>query len=171
MIRLLQTFLLKPDGGIPNNMLPLLAYKDALPQQARDAGACRKLFERNGWQGTWTDGIFDYWHFHITGHEVLGCVAGSATVGFGGDGGIKVEVEAGDVVVIPAGVGHKRFSEMRDGFTICGGYPPQQSGAITRPGDVPVEAAEAGIAKLALPASDPVFGGEGPLLEEWRARG
>ena len=64
----------------------------------------------------------------MTGHEVLGCVEGEAEIGFGGDGGIKVTFRAGDVVAIPAGVGHKRLSEKRGGFTVVGGYPPGQSG-------------------------------------------
>ncbi len=116
------------------------------------------------------DGIFDYWHFHVTGHEALGCVAGSALVGFGGDGGIQVEFRAGDVVVIPAGVGHKRLSEKRDGFTVVGGYPPRQSGEIARPGDIDRDEARRRIAGLALPTGDPVSGNEGPLVAAWRLR-
>jgi uncharacterized protein YjlB len=98
---------------------------------------------------------------------VLGCVAGEAEVGFGGDSGAKVTFRAGDVVAIPAGVGHKRLSEKRGGFTVVGGYPPGQSGRITRPGEYPLAEAQRLIAALALPKGDPVFGPEGPLLSAW----
>ncbi len=111
-----ESFSLPPDGDIPNNPLPLILYRHALPPELRSPSGCQSLFARNTWGGNWVNGIFDYWHFHITGHEVLGCVAGHALVGFGGDGGIRVEFRPGDVVVIPAGVGHKRLSEKRDGL-------------------------------------------------------
>ena len=165
-----ETFWLPPDGDIPYNALPLLLYRHALPPELQSPSGCQALLARNQWRGNWVDGIFDYWHFHVTGHEVLGCVAGSARVGFGGDAGIAVDVSAGDVVVIPAGVGHKRLSDKRDGFTIVGGYPPGQSGAISRPGDLDRDEAARRIAGLALPRADPVLGNDGPLMRAWGIR-
>jgi len=152
-------------------VVPLLIYPHALSPALQNPAACQSLFARNDWGGNWVDGIFDYWHFHVTGHEVLGCVAGEAEVGFGGDAGIQVTFKAGQVVVIPAGVGHKRLSEKRGGFTVVGGYPPGQNGTISRPGDFPLAQAERLIAALALPKSDPVFGNDGPLLAAWRVEG
>ncbi len=49
------------------------------------------------------------------GHEVLGCVAGHARIGFGSDAGMVAEIEVGDVAVIPAGVGHRRSSRHSPG--------------------------------------------------------
>lgn len=161
---------LAPNVEIPNNSLPLLVYRHVLPPALCSPGGCQSLFAENGWGGNWVDGIFDYWHFHVTGHEVLGCVAGDADVGFGGDHGMRTTFRAGDVVVIPAGVGHKRLSEKRGGFTVVGGYPPGQNGMITRPGDFPVAEAERLIALLAPPKSDPVFGSAGPLMSAWKIR-
>jgi uncharacterized protein YjlB len=165
-----QTFHLKPDGEIPNNILPLLLYREALPPDLQNPGGCQALFARNQWRGNWVDGIFDYWHFHVTGHEVLGCVAGEAEVGFGGDAGVKVTFRVGDVVVIPGGVGHKRLSEKRGGFTVVGGYPPGQDGTITRPGEIKLERARELIANLSLPHGDPISGPEGPLFKAWGMR-
>jgi uncharacterized protein YjlB len=91
-------------------------------------------------------------------------------VGFGGDNGIRTTFRAGDVVVIPGGVGHKRLSEKRGGFTVVGGYPPGQNGTITRPGDIPPAEAERLIALLARPKSDPILGYQGPLIGAWKAR-
>lgn len=165
-----ETFAFAPDGDIPNNRLPLLLYRNALPRDLRAAGGCQALFARNDWGGNWVDGIFDYWHFHVTGHEVLGCVAGAAEVGFGGDRGAALTFGAGDVVVIPGGVGHKRLGDKRGGFTVVGGYPPGQDGTITRPGEIELERARAMIAELALPRGDPVLGPEGPLFTAWSLR-
>ena len=166
----IETFRLAPDGDIPNNPLPLILYRRALAPALRTPSACQALFARNGWGGNWVDGVFDYWHFHVTGHEVLGCVAGAAEIGFGGDGGIAVTFTAGDVVIIPGGVGHKRLSEKRGGFTVVGGYPPSQDGTITRPGEIPLAEARATIAALALPKGDPISGNEGPLFAAWGMR-
>lgn len=165
-----ETFTFTPAGDIPNNALPLVLYRHALPPELRVASGCQALFARNQWPGNWIDGIFDYWHFHLTGHEVLGCVAGAARVGFGGDGGVVVDLRAGDVVVIPAGVGHKRLSARQDGFTVVGGYPPGQSGEITRPGDLEAGEAQRRIASLDLPRADPVLGPQGPLTKAWNMR-
>lgn len=165
-----ETFHLQPSGQIPNSDLPLVLYRHALPPDLRIASGCQALFARNGWGGNWVDGIFDYWHFHVSGHEVLGCVAGSARVGFGGDAGIATDIVAGDMVVIPAGVGHKRLSEKRDGFTIVGGYPSGQSGQVLQPGEMDPAEARRRIAGLALPHADPMFGNEGPLFKAWRLR-
>ena len=162
-----QSFVFAPAGEIPNNPLPLILYRQALPPALRTAGACQSLFRENNWVGNWVDGVFDYWHFHVTGHEVLGCVQGEAEIGFGGDHGGKVTFRAGDVVVIPAGVGHKRLSEKRGGFTVVGGYPPGQSGRITRPGEYPLAEAQRLIAVLDLPRGDPVTGPEGALMDTW----
>jgi len=165
-----QAFVFPPDGAIPNHTLPLVLYPEGLTPALRNPSDCQSLFARNSWGGNWVDGILEYWHFHVTGHEVLGCVAGEAEVGFGGDAGIVRTVRAGNVVVIPAGVGHKRLSAKRGGFTIVGGYPPNQSGEIIRAGDMPPDEAHARIAKLALPRTDPVNGNDGPLLHAWRIR-
>jgi uncharacterized protein YjlB len=164
----IQTFSLSPHGDIPNNPLPLVLYRHALAPELRTAAGCQALFARNQWPGNWVDGIFDYWHFHLTGHEVLGCIAGWASVGFGGDRGVAVEFRAGDVAVVPAGVGHKRLSPKHDGFTVVGGYPPGQSGEIVRPGEVDADEARRRIAELALPRADPVLGPQGPLISAWK---
>jgi uncharacterized protein YjlB len=165
-----EAFDLKPDGEIPNSRYPLLVYRSVLGPGVQDPGGCQALFSGNDWGSNWVDGIFDYWHFHVTGHEVLGCVAGEADVGFGGDGGIRTVFRAGDVVVIPAGVGHKRLSAKRGGFTVVGGYPPGQNGTVTRAGEMQLAEAERLVALLPPPRSDPISGFEGPLFDAWKLR-
>jgi uncharacterized protein YjlB len=79
-----------------------------------------------------------------------------------------VRVNAGDVVVIPAGVAHQRVVASPD-FLVVGAYPPGQEDFDTlrgHPGDRPK--ADENIAAVAMPRSDPVEGSTGTLLELWR---
>jgi uncharacterized protein YjlB len=93
-------------------------------------------------------------------------VAGGATVELGGPQGEAFEVSAGDVLVLPAGTGHRRASA-RDGFTVVGAYPAGQESYDLLRGDDPGEVAAARdrIAALPPPPDDPV-GGEG--VASWR---
>ncbi|MGQ7792736.1 hypothetical protein ACUN0C_10035 [Faunimonas sp. B44] len=161
---------LAPWGEIPNSALPAVRYRGGLAPDLRSPSACQALFHRNGWGNGWLNGLYDYWHFHVSGHEVLGCVAGSAEIGLGGETGVALDFTAGDVLVLPAGTGHRRLSAASPDFAVVGAYPPGQSGAIVRPGDIPIPEAEHAIAKLALPEADPVAGPEGPLVGAWAIR-
>src|SRR5579871_4522989 len=99
------------DGDVPNNPLPLIVYKRAVDVTRGDpAVAFEDLFEANGWGGGWRNGIYPFHHYHSTAHEVLGIARGEAVVRFGGEYGETLHVKAGDAVLIPAGVGHKRLS-------------------------------------------------------------
>ncbi|WP_224408121.1 cupin domain-containing protein [Afifella sp. IM 167] len=155
-----------PSGGIPNSSLPLLIYRGGLDEPVRMAGAAETILTRNRWQGVWVWPIYPFWHFHTKGHEVLACVAGRAKVGLGGEDGIEGEIVAGDVIVIPAGVGH-RLLDASDDFSIVGAYPPGQEGDITKPEEIDFEEAKEKVAAVAIPATDPVFGREGPLHDYW----
>lgn len=162
-----QAYLFEDDGRIPNNPeLPLLLYPSALSRSATPPSGCEALFGENGWGGSWRNGVFPYHHYHSTAHEVLGVVVGLARVAFGGGTGVTVEVGAGDVVVIPAGVGHRNLGSSGD-FLVVGAYPRGQSWDLRtgEPGERP-EVLE-NIANVPLPEADPVFGREGPLLRHW----
>ncbi len=163
----IETHHLQAGDGIPNNRFPLVVYRSALSGNSLSPNGCAALFHQNGWQGTRLNGVFSYWHYHLRSHEVLGCVAGSARVGFGGDHGIAADFNAGDVVVIPAGVGHKRLSQ-QPGFLVVGGYPPGQNGAITSAGDIDLETAIGEARAVPVPASDPVLGSNEGLPEIWQ---
>ena len=111
------------DGDIPNNRLPLILYAGAVDVVAGDpARAFEDLFQANRWGNGWRNGIFPFHHYHSTAHEVLGIAAGEAEVRFGGESGATVHAKAGDAVLIPAGVGHKRLSGSPD-LLVIGAYP------------------------------------------------
>jgi uncharacterized protein YjlB len=156
------------DGRIPNNPgLPLLVYPRALLVSADDLPSeCEALFRKNGWGGSWRNGVFSYHHYHSTAHEVLGIVGGGARIAFGGESGVTVEVEAGDVVVIPAGVGHCNLGSSGD-FLVIGAYPQGQSWDLCtgEPGERPRVLEN--IREVPLPVTDPLYGEEGPLTEHW----
>ena len=156
------------DGRIPNNPnLPLLLYPGALGEPERDPSRCKELLAGNGWGGAWVDGVFPYHHYHSTSHEVLCVVGGSASIAFGGPEGEVVEVEAGDVVVIPAGVGHKNEGSSRD-FSVIGAYPRGQENCDVLTGDEDERPrALERIRNLPLPETDPLHCARGPLVERW----
>lgn len=158
-----QTLLLPPDEAMPNSPLPVLIYRGVTTGvgPARDFEA---LFDSNGWRGSWRNGVYDFDHFHSNAHEVLGVTRGSATLQLGGDAGQSIEVAAGDVLVLPAGTGHRRISASTD-FTVVGAYPQgQEHYDICR---VRSAETELRVSKLARPKSDPVQGSDGPLLRLW----
>ena len=159
---------LKDDGSIPNNpKLPLLIYRAALNLSAEDAAsAIEHLVAANQWGGTWRNSIYNYHHYHSTAHEVLLVYGGSAKVQLGGEKGIIENISAGDVLIIPAGVGHKNLGSSAD-FSIVGAYPKGQDWDMCygESGERPNAAKR--IAHVPLPQADPVYGANGPLMEYW----
>jgi uncharacterized protein YjlB len=157
-------FSFNDDGAIPNSRLPLLVYRAAVPA---DAAAIEALFAANRWPPAWRDGVHPFHHFHSTAHEALGVARGEASVLFGGPGGQVLTVQAGDVVVIPAGVAHCNQSQSAD-LLIVGAYPDNAAHPDLRRGK-PTEHDQAvqAIAKVPAPAADPVAGDDGPLPRLW----
>ncbi len=101
-------FTFEDDGSIPNSTLPLLVYRNAVPA---DPAAIERIFAANGWPPAWRNGVHPFHHFHSSAHEVLGVARGEASVLFGGPDGTVLPVQAGDVVVVPAGVAHCNQSQ------------------------------------------------------------
>jgi uncharacterized protein YjlB len=110
-----RTYYFEDDGSIPNNPeLPLLVYPDVLSEGQTNASNCRDLLNSNGWSKEWVNGIFSYHHYHSTTHEVLAVISGSATTKMGGKQGETLSISTGDVIVIPAGVGHCNLGSSGD---------------------------------------------------------
>ena len=160
------------DDQIPNNpKLPLLVYPKAFSVLNDDlVSTCESLFAANSWQGCWRNGIFSYHHYHSMAHEVLGICMGTAKVQFGGKRGIVFSVSPGDVVIIPAGVGHKNLGASSD-LCVVGAYPPNQTPDLcddkgTSNPDDKLKVLR-NIQRVSLPSIDPVYGTDGPLLKYW----
>ena len=163
-----RSHLFADDGDVPNNpRLPLIVYAGAIDPAAGDAAAAfEALFAQNAWGSGWRNGIFPFHHYHSTAHEILGIAAGEAEVRFGGEAGETLRVKAGDAVLIPAGVGHKRLSSS-PGLLVIGAYPAGQRADLMREGAEDTAGIRARIAAVARPAADPVGGGGGPIDRHW----
>jgi uncharacterized protein YjlB len=85
---------------------------------------------------------------------------------FGGERGRIVDLKAGDVVVLPAGTGHRRRSASPD-LLVVGAYPAGGDFDQRRPGEIAHADAVRKIAAVGLPAKDPIYGDGGPLLQAW----
>ena len=159
-----ETHLIPDDGVVPNNRLPLVVYRGVLPDSRDRASACEEMFARNGWPDAWRNGIYGHHHYHSTAHEALLVYGGSAKVQLGGESGNIETIGVGDVIVIPAGVGHKNLGSSSD-FHVVGAYPPQQNVDMNygKPGERP--RVDENIARLALPLLGVVTGREADALE------
>lgn len=167
-----RTFRFRDDGLVPNNgKLPLVVYRSPvrLARSLDPAAVFEELFELNGWSNSWRNGIYDYVHYHSRIHEVLGIARGTARVQFGGTKGRTLELAPGDVVILPAGTGHRRLAASQD-LLVVGAYPRSGKYDEFRPTKKDHDRALVSIPKLALPRKDPVYGREGPLLALWRKR-
>ncbi len=159
------TFYFENDGDIPNNILPVIIYKNAL-QYLTDKNF-ESTFSQNRWANNWQDIILTEDHFHSNTHEVLGLKSGQASLMLGGRRGEIVNVEQGDVIILPAGVGHFSVDNSGD-YQFVGGYP---NGAdwnlkfsLKKENSASILAE---IANIPLPKKDPIFGENGPLFEFW----
>src|SRR5258708_37807768 len=120
-----ETFLFADDGETPDNQrLPMPVYRAAIDvsDAADPAVPFEKAFARHGWGDGWRNGIFGFLHFHTGAHEVLGIARGRAKVEFGGARGRQVDLQAGDVALLPAGTGHRRLSS-RSQLLVVGACP------------------------------------------------
>jgi len=95
-------------------------------------------------------------HDHPRTHEVLGIARGSGRVQFGGPKGKTMMLKAGDVVILPAGTGHRALSTSKD-LLVIGAYPARgkydEYEGSTREHDKALLM----IPKVALPSKDPVL--------------
>jgi uncharacterized protein YjlB len=146
----------------PNNpKLPLLYYRRALrfSRKHDPAAALEVVFNAHSWGQAWRNGIYDFVHYHSMIHEVLGITRGSAVLRLGGNKGKTVKVAAGDVIVVPAGVGHEC---LRD-FLVVGAYPPTGTYNECRGSFQERDKAIASIGRVSPPKQHPIFGTDKPL--------
>jgi len=156
------------DGSIPNNPeLPLLYYPQALTAHRGKPNATLDLLGSHGWTNGWVNGIFSYHHYHSNTHEVLAVVSGSADVKLGGEQGTEFHIEAGDVILIPAGVGHCRLGSSRD-FRVVGAYDGGRSYDLCKGNPDERPQVLENIKNVPLPNYDPVTGKKDPLYQHWQ---
>jgi len=158
------------DGAIPNNPhLPLLVYPKVIDLSGRidPADAIEEKFRANGWDdNVWRNGVYPFPHYHSMIHEVMGIAKGRARVRFGGKSGDEIDLQPGDVAVLPAGTGHQRISATPD-LVVVGAYPPNGHYNLCRGSRAEHARALKSIPLVPKPEADPVYGPHGPLLDLW----
>ena len=156
------TIHLSADDHVPNHpRWPLLVYRNVV----EDTGSAETILQSNRWVGAWRNGIYPYPHYHTTAHEVLVVSHGRARVQFGGSQGKTLDIEVGDVAVLPAGTGHCRLSSSPD-FEVVGAYPRGQTNWDLKR-SAPTEADRAALETCPKPEADPIYGATGPLMRLW----
>ncbi|KAL2865333.1 cupin domain-containing protein [Aspergillus lucknowensis] len=119
---------------------------------------------------SWIYTMYSQTHFHSTSHEILGVVSGSARLCFGGEGNphrFEPTVSKGDLIIVPAGVGHQLLSEpdtTEGPFRMVGAYPRGKSWDMCygQPGE---ESKWQAIGRLGWFGRDPLYGKDGPALQ------
>lgn len=167
------TYQFSDDGLVPNSELPAVIYHNVInitglfrEQQVRDLSEHIRAF---GWHLDWanTDAVYRYTHYHSTAHEALVVLEGRADIQLGGRWGREFTVHAGDMIVIPAGVAHRRLRRGTT-FAVAGLYPIGQKWDLLRLGVSAYNRAKRIIPKVPLPTMDPLYGTRGPLMNHWQ---
>ena len=85
---------------------------------------------------------------------------------FGGEDGVLLVAHPGDVIVLPAGTGHKKLSS-RGVLGIVGAYPAGQQPNMRTPLLSSARRSAKDVAGVPLPECDPVDGPAGRLFLHW----
>lgn len=161
----LTLYYFEQNGYIPNHpFLPALHYKQAIDIQESNL---ESVFQQNGWKNTWRGGIYKFHHYHSNTHEVLGVRNGSGLLLIGGEGGSKILINTGDVLILPAGTGHKSISVSPD-FEVVGAYPYGIDYNLKKDVKEDFIEVEEQILHSSFPKLDPIYGKDGPLFKLWK---
>ena len=91
-------------------------------------------------------------HFEMTGKEYQGKI---------------VDLNPGDVIIIPAGVGHFSVSEHQN-YQFVGGYPNGHPWDLKTGLEIGERSSILmAISAVEMPMTDPIYGLSGPLFEKW----
>ncbi|KAI9842863.1 MAG: hypothetical protein M1837_006884 [Sclerophora amabilis] len=155
---------------IPNTSIqrrPLFIYHSAFSSATTASSIEAHLTATGVVTPQWRFTMYSTTHFHSTAHEVLCIARGRARLCFGGEDNperFEPLVEKGDVIVVPAGVGHRLLQDLDGGFEMVGSYPKGRLWDMCY-GRTGEEEKVKGIQDLGWFDRDPVYGGSGPVLE------
>ncbi|MCJ1312085.1 hypothetical protein MMC25_005759 [Agyrium rufum] len=165
----------------PSSSSPSPSSTSSLPPPLSAAKIQSHLRHINIVHPQWLYTMYSTTHFHSTTHEVLCVSRGSARLCFGGEtnpGRIETTVRKGDMMIIPAGVGHRLLEDLGgedekgegkgegegESFEMVGAYPVGREWDMCygREGGGEEEKVK-GIARLGWFEVDPVYGEGGPV--------
>lgn len=162
--------LIPSHGLLPNTSIqkhPLLIYHSCLPSIASPTNIEGHLNAVGVVKPQWRYTMYETTHFHSTTHEVLCISQGKARLCFGGeDNPERVEpvLQKGDVVIVPAGVGHRLLQDLEGGFEMVGSYPAGKQWDMCYGKKGEGEKVDA-IKTLGWFEQDPIYGTDGPSLQ------
>jgi len=155
----------------PASTSPAAPSSRASFAQSSFAGAVEAHLRATGVvQPQWRYTMYPTTHFHSTTHEVLVVVRGGARLCLGGEGNpaaYRPDVGVGDVLVVPAGVGHRLLEDTSSdeaGFEMVGSYPPGCSWDMCY-GKAGEEGKVGRIKEVVWFERDPVYGDTGPAVD------
>jgi len=155
---------------LPNTSLqskPLLIYHSCFPSPSASSIE-NHLTSVGVVTPQWRYTMYSTTHYHSTTHEVLSVYSGRAKLCFGGEENpkrVETEVSAGDVIVIPAGVGHRLLEDIEGGFGMVGSYPKgSKNWDMCYGREEGQEDPEDRIKALNWFERDPIYGDEGPVV-------
>lgn len=140
------------NGRVPNHSQPVRVYRAAL--RGKTPAEIEAHLAAQDWTGSWRNGIYPFHHYHSTAHEVLVVAHGHATVTLGGEGGPQLTVEAGDVLLLPAGTGHRNDGSSAD-LLVIGAYAAGREWDTCRPETTNPNQARARVAQVPLWTQEP----------------
>lgn len=161
--------LISRHGRIPNTSIqhrPLLIYDGAFLRSATASSIEARLKDVGVAFPQWRYTMYETTHFHSTTHEVLCISNGKAKLCFGGEHNpdrVECVVRRGDVVIVPAGVGHRLLQDLDGAFEMVGAYPEGKSWDMCY-GSEGEEDQVQGIANLEWFSRDPIYGEGGPAV-------
>ena len=85
----------------------------------------------------------------------------------GGKQGKVIDLSSGDVLIIPAGIGHYSVSNHTD-YEFMGGYPDGNNWDLRTGVLQERQEVLANLAQVDLPKTDPIFGETGLLIRLWK---
>ncbi|KAI1455532.1 RmlC-like cupin domain-containing protein [Annulohypoxylon moriforme] len=155
-----------PNTSIQNK--PLLHYHEVFPPSTLTASAIESHLTAVGVvEPQWRYTMYSTTHYHSTSHEVLCISQGKAKLCFGGEdnpGKVEKEVVQGDVLILPAGVGHRLLRDITGRFEMVGSYPKGYNWDMCY-GKRGEEDKMESIRTLPWFERDPIYGDTGPVLE------
>lgn len=162
--------LIPAHGLIPNTSIqskPLLIYHSAFPTSASASSIESHVTSVGVVDPQWRYTMYSTTHFHSTTHEILCISSGKAKLCFGGEENpkkVEAEVQKGDVVIVPAGTGHRLLEDQEGGFQMVGCYPKGKNWDMCYGKEGEKKKIE-GIKSLGWFEKDPIYGDKGPVLD------
>lgn len=170
--------LIPAHDGLPNSSIlhkPLLIYHSAFAADDEKNTVSTSAVESHLTSigvvvPHWRYSMYPTTHFHSTTHEVLCVTSGRARLCFGGEENpdrVEPTVQAGDVMVLPAGLAHRLLEDLSGrgrGFEMVGSYPKGFDWDMCY-GKAGEDDKVKSIGKLEWFRKDPIFGECGPVLD------